>query len=109
MADGCESALDRVGRSQVLPMLGREVVEGEQHIAIPGQAFDRLVVLRAVDFSESIEGGLGVLAGLGHPDILKRLVGFALQTLRQPVEDVGSLVHPAALLAGLGLSIGVQI
>src|SRR6266508_419000 len=37
MADGCEGALDRVGRAQVLPVLSGEVVEGEQHVAIPGQ------------------------------------------------------------------------
>ena len=36
--------------------------------------------------------------GLGHPNVLERSFGFALQTLRQPVEDVGSLVHPTALL-----------
>jgi hypothetical protein len=48
MTDGCEGAFDRVGRSQVLPVFGGEVVEGEQHVAILDQAFDCLVVLRAV-------------------------------------------------------------
>ena len=78
MADGREGALDRVGRAQVLPVLGGEVVEGEQHVAILRQAFDRLVVLRAVDFHESIEGGLGVLPGLGHPDVLQCPLGLCL-------------------------------
>src|SRR5947207_1268672 len=109
MTDGCEGALDRVGRSQVLPVLGGEVVEGEQHVAVLGQAFDRLVVLRVVDFCECIEGGLGVRPGLGHPNVLERWFGFALQTLRQPVEDVGSLVHPTALLARLGPDLGKRL
>src|SRR4029077_17176607 len=91
------------------PSLGRKTVEGEQHVAILDQTFDRLVVLRAVDFRESIEGGLGVLPGLGHPDVLERPLGFALQTLRQPVEDVGGLVHPAALLARLGPDLGKRL
>jgi hypothetical protein len=90
-------------------VLGGEVVEGEQHVAILGQALDRLVVFRAVDFCERIEGGLGVLPGLGHPDVLKHSLGFALQTLRQPVEDVGGLVHPAALLARLGPHLGKRL
>jgi hypothetical protein len=81
MADGCEGALDRVGRPQMLPVLGGEVVEGEQHVTILRQAFDRLVVLRAVDFRESIEGGLGIPRGLGHPDVLKRNASS-----RSPVE-----------------------
>ena len=93
----------------VLPVLGGEIVEGEQHVAVLGQAFDRLVVLRAVDFRECIEGGLGVRPGLGHPDVLERPLGFALQTLRQPVEDVGGLVHPAALLARLGPDLGKRL
>src|ERR1700704_3110553 len=109
MADGCEGALDRVGRSQVLPVLGGKVVEGEQHVAILGQTFDRLVVLRTVDFRESIEGDRGVVPGLGHPDVLERPLGFALQTLRQFVEDVGSLVHPAALLARFGPDLGKRL
>ena len=36
-------------------------------------------------------------------------LGFALQTLRQPVEDVGSLVHPTALLARLGPDLGKRL
>ena len=37
-------AFDDVRRAQMLPMLGREVVEGEQRVAIPDQALNRLVV-----------------------------------------------------------------
>jgi hypothetical protein len=34
VADGREGAFDRVCRSQMLPMLGREVVAGEQRLAV---------------------------------------------------------------------------
>src|SRR4029453_9091438 len=40
--------------------------------------------------------------GLGHPDFLQRPLGFRLLALRQFVEDVGGLVHPATLAARLG-------
>jgi hypothetical protein len=32
------------------------------------------------------------MLGLGDPDVLERPLGFALQALRQLVEDVGGLV-----------------
>jgi hypothetical protein len=56
VADGGERAFDDVGRSQVLPVLGREVVEGEQRIAILDQALDRLFVLDAPGLDERVEG-----------------------------------------------------
>jgi hypothetical protein len=37
VAHGGERAFDDVGRAQMLPVLGREVAEGEQRIAILGQ------------------------------------------------------------------------
>jgi hypothetical protein len=36
--------------------------------------------------------------GLGNPNLLQRAFTFGVQALRQPVEDVGGLVHPAARL-----------
>jgi hypothetical protein len=36
-------------------MLGREVVEGEQLVAILGQAVDRLVVFRAVCLGKDVD------------------------------------------------------
>jgi len=35
-----------------------------------------------------------------HPDLLQRALGLGVQALRHLVQDVGGLVHPAALLAG---------
>src|SRR6266478_3193140 len=42
---------DDVRRAQVLPVLAREVVEGEQRVAILDQALDRLVVFDAPQVS----------------------------------------------------------
>jgi hypothetical protein len=46
VADRRERAFDDVGRSQMLPMLGGEVVEGEQRLTILDQA-----LLRVISFS----------------------------------------------------------
>src|SRR4051812_34633302 len=53
MADRRERAFDRVRGAQVLPVLGGEVVEGEQRIAVLHQARDRLVVLDPVGLDEA--------------------------------------------------------
>src|SRR5207342_3812627 len=89
-----------VRRSQVLPVLGREVVEREQRIAVLGQAIARSLVFDLVGFDKGFQGRNGILLGLGHPDLLQRTLGLGVQALRQLVQDVGGLVHPAALLAG---------
>jgi hypothetical protein len=41
-----------MGRSQMLPVLSREVVEGKQRVAILDQALDSLVVFDAPSFDE---------------------------------------------------------
>ena len=48
-------------------MPGREVVEGEQIGAVPGQAFDGALVFHTVGRDEEIEGSIGPVLGLGHP------------------------------------------
>ncbi len=101
VADRRERAFDDVGRAQMLPVLGREVVEGQQRIAILDQALDSLVVLDAPGFDEGVKGEERILPGLGHPDLLQCPFGFRLLALRQLVQDVGGLVDPAALAAGL--------
>ncbi len=62
-------------------MLGGEVVEGEQRLAVFGQALDGLVVLDAIGFDERIQGSLGGVPGLRHPDVLQCTLGFGLQAL----------------------------
>ena len=101
VADRRERAFDDVGRSQMLPMLCREVVEGEQRLTILDQAFDGLVVFDAPGFDEGVERGERIFLGFGHPDFLERPLGFRVLALRQLIQDVGGLVDPAALAAGL--------
>src|SRR6266568_4309489 len=67
---------------QMLPVLGREVVEGQQRVAILAQALDRLVVFDAPGLDEGVERHERILLGLGHPDLLQRPLGFRLLALR---------------------------
>src|SRR5438067_10104551 len=83
------------------PVLGREVVEGKQRIAILGQAVDRVSVFDAPGFDEGVESDERLLLGLGHPDLLQRPLGLRLLALGQFVEDIGGFVHPAALATRL--------
>jgi hypothetical protein len=78
-----ERAFDDVRRARVLPVLGREVVEGEQRVAILDRSLDRLVVFDAPGLDEGVEGRKRILLGLGHPDFLQRPLGFRLLALRQ--------------------------
>jgi hypothetical protein len=59
-------------------MLGREVVEGQQLIAIFDQALDYLLVFDAPDLDEDIERRERILLGLGHPDLLQRPLSFSV-------------------------------
>src|SRR5215467_10954529 len=77
-----ERTLDDVRRSQMLPMLGRKIVEGEQRLAILDQAFDRLVVFDTPSFDEGVECCERIFLGLSHPDFLERPLGFRVLALR---------------------------
>ena len=81
VADRRERALDRVRRAQMLPMLGREVVEGEQRSAILLQAGGCLLEFQRVGGQEGIEGLLGILARGSHPDVLQDALGLGLLAL----------------------------
>ena len=50
-----EGTFNRIRRSDVLPALGRKVVEAQQSIAVPDQAFDRLVVFGAVGCKKEVD------------------------------------------------------
>jgi hypothetical protein len=51
-------------------------------------------------FQEGVEGLIGRLASLGHPDVMEVVLGFGLNALGHLVEDVGCLVNPAFLFMG---------
>ncbi len=55
MANGGKSRLNRIGRPDALPVLGRELEKGQQFLAVFLQADGRLGVLRLVDFKEQVE------------------------------------------------------
>lgn len=99
MAHGGEARFDRVGRAQVTPMFGREVVEREQPLAILAQHLGRLRVLGSVGNDELIKRLVRLRAGRRHPDRMQIGLGFRLHALGQTVEHIRGLVHPAALLA----------
>src|SRR4051812_45638527 len=69
MPHGREHALDRVRRTEVVPVLGREVVEGEQRLAVLGQAGDGAIVLRRVLGLEGRERRLGGRPVGRQPDL----------------------------------------
>ena len=46
VADRCERAFDDVGRAQMLPVLGGEVVEGEQRLTILDQSRSKNLLSR---------------------------------------------------------------
>ena len=65
----CEHTFDGVPRFQVIPVLGREVVEGQQGVAILGEAFDCPGVLRPVFLSEDVDRSLRSRPGLRAVDL----------------------------------------
>src|SRR5215470_10480235 len=102
VAHGCERAFDRVRGSQVLPVLGGEVVESQQRIAILGQAFGGFLVLDLVALDESIECSLSVSLRLGDPDLLQRAFGLGLLALRQLAEQTVAVLRVHAEKVVLG-------
>ena len=63
--DGGEDTLYRVGRTDVLPVFRREVVESQQLVAVFHQLGHGLLIFHAIGFNEEIEGGIRFLLGLG--------------------------------------------
>src|ERR1700730_12828656 len=82
-------------------MLGGKIIERQQYVAIFLEAGNGFVVFDSVKRDEAIERRLGILARLGHPDVLQGCLGLWLNALRQLIEHVRSLVPPTALLAHL--------
>jgi hypothetical protein len=83
----------------MFPLLGGEVLRGQERRSILRQARRRLVVLRAVFVDEAVEGGLRLDAVWGFVDGVEVLLGLALDGLRQGARDVGGLVDLTSLLA----------
>src|SRR6056297_251576 len=97
-----EGRFNRVARSEMAPVLGREVVERQQHFSVLLQALTSLRVLGFVLLHEFIECLLCVGLRRRLPDFVEVALGFRLNTPGHVVENVRRLVNPAALLACLG-------
>ena len=103
---GREGRLDRVGSSQMRPMLGWIIVEGQQLCPILGQTGCGLRKLQLVGGNELVKGPIGILSSFCHPDLMQRRLGFWLYCLGLIVEHITGLVHPAALLSGIVVDFG---
>ena len=102
MPDRREHAFDGICRPQMVPMLGREVEEGEQRFAVLRQAFDRLVVLRVVFLGEDIDRYLGQSAAWRQVNFAQIFLHVRLYRQRDLVQYVRGLMHPAALVPRAG-------
>jgi len=100
--DGGEGGLDRIGRPQMHPVLGRVVVEREQLLEIVGDLRGSLGELRAIPVLEGLGRRAGVVLVFGVPDLGQRLLRARMGRLRQRGQDIGDFVKPPPLLLRLG-------
>ena len=70
-----------VGRPRVAPVLGREVVEGEEDVAVLRETAACPLVLRPVLLQEVVEGLGRHLPGFGEPDLVKIALGLGKESL----------------------------
>ncbi len=79
VADSGKSTLDRIGRSDTLPVLGGEPVKGQQLVPVSLQAFSGLGVFRLVGLDEQVEPLHRVGASFGLPDVMEHFSGLRLR------------------------------
>ena len=91
---------DQDQHGPALPMLGREVVEGQQLGAVLDQAFGGLWVFRLEGFDEQIKCVMRVLSRFRLPNVMQHFRGLGLGRLGQAIQHVAGLVNPTALLTG---------
>ena len=85
-ADREEGTLEWVGRPQVAPVLGGEVVEGQEDVTVIRVAVACGLVLRVVLFLEVVEGPSRHLHCLGEPDLVKVTPLLCLESLGQTID-----------------------
>src|SRR5581483_5020322 len=86
----------------MIPVLGREVEEGEQSFPVLGQTGDRAVVLRTIFLGERVNRGVRSREGWRPIDLAKVCLHVDLDRKGDFVEHVGDLVNPTALMPGGG-------
>ena len=94
-------------------MFGREVVEGRQHVSIPGPSGDSLVVFYGVSCDKEINGRFSVDAGLGLPYVVPYVVQVAFGLVRHGfghrVQHIAGFMEPAALFPGCADNLAQRI
>lgn len=88
MPDGSEGRLDHVARTDVSPVLGREVEEREHGLAVLGETLHCLGIFRLVGAHELLENGKRAGPGFRHPDLLQRSLRLGLHRFGQIVQNV---------------------
>ena len=84
--------LNGIGRSQVLPVFGRKVIEGKQLITVVCEFLRRLRILGRISVDKAVEGRERFFACGGLPDLLQASFGPTMLRFGQRVEDISSLV-----------------
>src|ERR1700709_1191966 len=90
-----------IGRSQVLPVFGRKVIEGKQLITVFCEFLRRLRILGRISVNKAVEGRERFFACGGLPDLLQASFGPTMLRFGQSVEYISGLVKPAALVSSL--------
>ena len=75
MSNGGEGRLNGIGRSQVLPVFGRKVIEGKQLISVFCEFLGRLRILCRISVSKAVEGCKRFFARGSLPDLLQASFG----------------------------------
>ena len=100
MADGGEDALNRIGRAQVIPVLGGEVEERQQSLGVLGQAGDGGCIFGPVFFREDREDRKGLRLRFGMVDVLQVRRDRRGHGLWKLAPNIRTFVEPAPLMAG---------
>jgi hypothetical protein len=71
MTNRGEGRFDRIGGADALPVLGRKILEGQQFVPIPIQAFNRLGIFGFIKCGELNACALGILLRVRLPDVVQ--------------------------------------
>jgi hypothetical protein len=105
LPDRGKDVFNGVRRPDMFPVLGREVIEGEQVGAVLGQAFHHPDILHTVGFGEEIEGCVGGRLGFGHPYVLQMRLDLRLDRFGHGVKHIRRFVNPPSLNLGLAINL----
>ena len=89
----------------VLPVFSWKIKEGQQLLTVFHQFGDCLPVIHTTGFNEEVEGCVGLLFRLGHPDVLQVRPNLFVDGPWHGPQHVRCLVDPESLLTGLGVNI----